>query len=437
MVKLCLMASQCSLPGFVFNPDQGLRRLSSDYQPLFHGPESTEELIRPGFLAINPQGPHQIDRPLNYMRGLLDSTKLVTIDPAIRRRVLTDVQGNRSDSILFSYRIAKECRNQKEILAFLSSSEVEEGGLNLSVLNNDLMGLKIIPTEISDQCLYAPDYGFCFQSSESQPTGFSPSSNFYFEKPLSNLDDDLDHESEGMVYVDDQAALYSARTEMKDRLHVIAKYYLSKHSTKWRKQSVLVPQFDRLEFSEARDTINGSLKLEPLNVVPLKSPQKTRHRSSQKKKYSHKVGKEREQYRKNYSYSCESLLSIIVDKKRHGKTAILELKKSGPELSHLLTQLSASIAGAGLALLFSVVCKVATGRVPFCASKLLNTGLGFGLVWLSWAVNSLRNMIIHISKSSDKRASKEVEMLKNLDSSVKEIFFRAATLTAMMVLRLA
>lgn len=437
MVKLCLMVSQCSLPGFVYNPDQGLRRLSSDYQPLFLSPEPTQDLARPGFLALNPQGPHQIERPLNYMRGLLDSNKLVTIDSAIRRRLLIDVQGNRRDSMLFSYGIAKECRSQGEILAFLSSgsSEEEEGGLKSSAVN-DVMGLKTIPTHMYDQCLYAPDYGFSFQNSDShQPTGFFP--NLYFEKPLSNFDDDLDHESEGMVYLDDQAALSSAQTEMKDRLYIIAEYYLSKYSTKQRKQSVLVPQFDRLEFSEARSTINASVKLEPLNVVPLKSPEKTRLGSSQKKKYTRKVGKEREQYSKNYSYSCESLLSIIVDKKRHGKTAILELKKSGPELSHLLTQFSASIAGAGLALLFSVVCKVATGRVPFCASKLLNTGLGFGLVWLSWSVNKLRNMIIQISKNSDKRASKEVEMLKNLDSSVKEIFFRAATLTAMMVLRLA
>ncbi|KAK1356962.1 DNA-directed RNA polymerase III subunit RPC8-like [Heracleum sosnowskyi] len=380
-----------------------------DYQPLFLSPESTQDLARPGFLALNPQGPHQIERSLNYMRGLLDSNKLVTIDSAIRRRVLIDVQGNRQDSMLFSYGIAKECRNQGEILAFLSSgsSEEEESGLKSSAFR------------------------------VSSAYWLFPCSNLYFEKLLSNFDDDLDHESEGMVYLDDQTALSSAQTEMKDRLYIISEYYLSKHSTKRRKQSVLVPQFDRLEFSKARSTINASVNLEPLNVVPLKSPQKTRLRPSQKKKYTRKVGKEREQYSKNYSYSCESLLSIIVDKKRHGKTAILELKKSGPELSHLLTQFSASIAGAGLALLFSVVCKVATGRVPFCASKLLNTGLGFGLVWLSWSVNRLRNMIIQISKNSDKRASKEVEMLKNLDSSVKEIFFRAATLTAMMVLRLA
>lgn len=77
------------------------------------------------------------------------------------------------------------------------------------------------------------------------------------------------------------------------------------------------------------------------------------------------------------------------------------------------------------------------GRVPFCASKLLNTGLGLGLVWLSWAVNRLRDTIVNISKNSGKLGLKEKEIMKNLDTSVKEIFFRAAALMAVMVLRLA
>lgn len=169
----------------------------------------------------------------------------------------------------------------------------------------------------------------------------------------------------------------------------------------------------------------------------LYSPQKTRIRTSPKKKINRKAGKERELHRKNYFHSCESLLSIIVDKKRHGKTAILELKKSGPELTQLLTQFSASIAGTGLALIFSVVSKLASGRVPFCTSKLLNTGLGLGLVWLSWAVNRLRNTIVRISKNSGKWVVKEEEMMEDLDRSVKAIYIRAATLMAVMVLRLA
>ena len=84
------------------------------------------------------------------------------------------------------------------------------------------------------------------------------------------------------------------------------------------------------------------------------------------------------------------------------------------------------------------MCKVASGRVPFCSSKLLNTGLGLGLVWLSWAVNKLRDTIVMINKNANKKKGlKDEEMMKKLDRSVKEIYFRAAALMAVMVLRLA
>lgn len=123
--------------------------------------------------------------------------------------------------------------------------------------------------------------------------------------------------------------------------------------------------------------------------------------------------------------------------KKHGKTTILSLKKSGPELPDLLNQFSAGIAGTGLAVIFSVVCKLACGRVPFCASKLLNTGLGVGLVWLSWAVNKLRNTIVYVGKNAGKLDKNEVEMIERVDNSVKHIYFRAATIMAIAVLRLA
>ncbi|XLS82991.1 hypothetical protein HN51_048822 [Arachis hypogaea] len=60
----------------------------------------------------------------------------------------------------------------------------------------------------------------------------------------------------------------------------------------------------------------------------------------------------------------------MVDKRLHRKTAILSLKKSYPELPYLLTQFSVGIAGTDLAVLLSVVRKLACGRVPFCTSKL-------------------------------------------------------------------
>ena len=168
----------------------------------------------------------------------------------------------------------------------------------------------------------------------------------------------------------------------------------------------------------------------------LNSPKKLKVKPSQKKKNSRKVGRERDLYKKNYFHACECLLSLMAHKRYHGKTAILSLKKSGPELPELLTQFSVGIAGTGLAVLFNVICKVACGRVPFCASKLSSTGVGFGLVWLSWAVNKLRDTIVYISKNSSKLGLKEEEMVRQVDKSMHEIYFRAAALMAVAVLKL-
>lgn len=165
------------------------------------------------------------------------------------------------------------------------------------------------------------------------------------------------------------------------------------------------------------------------------SPQKVRVKQSQKK--NNKVVRERDLYKKNYVHACESLLFLMVDKRQNRKTAILSLKKSGPELPDLLTQFSAGIAGTGLAVLLTVVCKLATGRVPFCTSKLFSTGFGFGLVWLSWAVNKLRDTIVNISKNAGKIGLKDEEMIQKVDNNIREVYFRAAALLAVAVLRLA
>lgn len=167
----------------------------------------------------------------------------------------------------------------------------------------------------------------------------------------------------------------------------------------------------------------------------LDSPKKVKAKPSRKKK--NKVTRERDLFKKNYIHACESLLFLMADKRRHRETAILSLKKSGPELPELLTQFSAGIAGTGLAVVLSVICKLACGRVPFCASKVFNTGLGFGLIWLSWGVNKLRDTIVSISKNAGKMGLKDEEMIQKVDKSLKEVYFRAAALLVVAVLRLA
>ncbi|CAF2268341.1 unnamed protein product [Brassica rapa subsp. trilocularis] len=39
--------------------------------------------------------------------------------------------------------------------------------------------------------------------------------------------------------------------------------------------------------------------------------------------------------------------------------------------------------------LFTVICSFASRRVPFCANKFFNAGLGFSLLILLWAVDRL------------------------------------------------
>lgn len=193
---------------------------------------------------------------------------------------------------------------------------------------------------------------------------------------------------------------------------------------------------DRLNINEvAARSHTSTLEVHSTLTVPLKSREKVKAKPSQKK--NKKVARERDLFKKNYIHACESLLFLMADKRHRRETAILSLKKSGPELPELLTQFSTGIAGTGLAVLLSVMCKLACGRVPFCASKVFSTGLGFGLVWLSWGVNKLRDTIVNISKNSGKmRGLKDEEMIQKVDTSLKEVYFRAAALLVVAVLRL-
>lgn len=131
------------------------------------------------------------------------------------------------------------------------------------------------------------------------------------------------------------------------------------------------------------------------------------------------------------------LLSIMMDKKRNGKTVTNLLNKAGPALPLLLTQFSASITGTGLAVVFFVIHIVVSGSVPFCAANFLTSGFGVGLFCLSWEVNKLRNTIINIGKNSMKLEFEEEEMMVRVDKNVNDIFFRVATLMAVLILRFA
>ncbi|KAL0754451.1 hypothetical protein Bca101_092119 [Brassica carinata] len=70
-------------------------------------------------------------------------------------------------------------------------------------------------------------------------------------------------------------------------------------------------------------------------------------------------------------------------------TTMLSIQRSCGEIPELFTHISIMAAGTGSTAFFTVICSFASRRVPFCANKFFNTGLGFSLVILLWAVDRL------------------------------------------------
>ncbi|XP_042476681.1 uncharacterized protein LOC122058193 isoform X4 [Macadamia integrifolia] len=405
MVELCLMAYSTS-PSGLFHKEQGLCRVQKEFQPFMPIPGTRQQMISSSCFHIRPL---QLEDPWKSTARLSEQIKL---DSTIKRPELVDIQETRPDLVLLSSGIAEQCRRHENILHFLmsQSSEKVRDVLDISLVSD--LGLQMLAIDTHPQPYASPDDGFRLYEVEGDdaqlpfiyPNGDSA------QKPLLDFVGDLARGSKVTVQPDGRVLLAGTVVEMKDLLSVVAEFYLSKNTTKCRRQHMLVPHFT--------------------------SPEKNKQKSSPRKRHNKKSGRGRDLYRKNYLHACEILLTLILEKRR-GKNVILSLKKSGPELAELLNQFSAGIAGTGLAVIFSVVCKVVGGRATFCASKLLNSGIGFGLVWLSWSVNRLRDTIIHISKNSSKLGSKEDQMMRRVDRSMNEIFFRAATIMAVTVLRFA
>ncbi|KAH8489290.1 hypothetical protein H0E87_024794 [Populus deltoides] len=417
MVKLCLMASHGypSAPAIVFHQDQ--KRVFKDCQPYLPSQGTRQEITRLNSLVLKL---HQHEEPWRPMNRLCESNRFTEIDSTVRTPTLIDVQDARPDSVLFSFGIVEKCTRQEKILQFHTSesNKLERDGLDLSLLS-ELMGLQTVM--------------FDAQQLSHSPLIY-PSGQLDAPKSLVDFVADMARSSKLTVLPDGRVLLTGSGTEMKDVLSTVAEFYLSKNSTMWKKQSMLIPKLTRFDTSKVDANITGSsFKARDASSATLKSPVKIK--PSRKKKNNRKGGRVRDLYKRNYFHACESLLSLMMDKRR-GKTAVLLLKKSGPELPELLNQFSVGIAGAGLALLFSIICRVACGRVSFCASKLFSTSVGLGLVWLSWAVSKLKDTVVYISKHASKLGLKDEEIMGIVNESFRDIYFRAVTVMAVAVLRL-
>ncbi|GLU07502.1 hypothetical protein SLE2022_244580 [Rubroshorea leprosula] len=428
MLQLCLMASHGYPPGLVFPQGQGTVRTIKEFPPCLHIWEARQDLVQCGVRNLRP---NEYQEPWKPTTALCGANQLQKFDSIVGKPLVLDMQDACSSSVLFSFGIAENCARHEKIVRFLTSGsrELEQGGLDLSSLSN------LMELQPNLQPLLFDMHQQELASSLIYP---KPSIRVDDDKPLLDFIGDMVCNSKITVNPDGRVLVTGSGTEVKDILPIVAEFYLSKNSSKSSKQPMLVPYFDRPKSRKTRAALSlSSQKLDAVTITPAKSPEKTKVKPLPKKKNSRKVGRERDLYKKNFFHVCESLLSLMMNKRRDGKMAILSIQKSGREIPELLNQFSAGIAGTGLAVLFSVICKVACGSVPFCSSKLFSTGLGFGLVWLSWAVNRLRDSVVYISKNGGKLDLKEDEMISRVDESVNQIYFRAATLMAAAMLRLA
>ncbi|XP_073066113.1 uncharacterized protein [Primulina eburnea] len=388
MTELCLMASH-GCPPHLLHSEPGFKKDFHSFLP--HQDSNQVQFSSRSFgLCL-----HQKE-DWKFTSGLLDRHNLITLESAFKRP--TGIQGSEPSG----FGIADKCRSQEKILKLLASGSmgVENGSLDLSLLH-DLMGhLDFAP--FSQQFLV-------------YPTG-----EFYFNESSVEYSCDLDGQQQNYF-----------GNEMNDVFHKISSVYSSKNMNKSSKQTMLVPFFERRKRAQA-SAIASNLLTD--KAGPMKSHEKARRKASEKKKKSPTRSiKERE---KSHVHMCEIILSILVNKEqRQTKNTIHLLKKSSPQLPEMLTQCSATIAGAGIAVILSALCRVACNRVPFCASKVLSTGLGLGLISLSWGVHKLRDTVDSISKISGKMSEKEDETMSCLERNMKDMYYRGAALMVVAVLR--
>ncbi|XP_021747487.1 uncharacterized protein LOC110713338 [Chenopodium quinoa] len=382
-------------PGLLFHQQQPNSRPFKDF-PHLPTTGSRHDALRSSIISLTP---YEHDDLFKSMSGLDGYSQFVRAAPIRRMSMPGDAQDKQADYDLFN--LEEQWKMHKELLPFVMpvSNELEKNYLDSSIYPD----FKIQATNADMHLLHLANFD-----------------------PVRNLSS-----STVSVLADGRISAVGSVTDMKDLVSVIEEFRYTKESA-WRKQEV-VPYFRWNGAGKLQDrTYMSPSKLNSLTVAPSKSLEKVKQKPSSKRKSKRAAIPNKI----NSLQACEMLLSIIVDKKRNGKSVTSSVKKAGPALPLLLTQVSASITGTGLAVMFSVIHKVACGSIPFCTSNLLTSGFGVGLFWLSWAVNTLRNTIIYIGKNSTKLESEE-EMMVRMNKSVNDIFFRAVALMAVLILRFA
>lgn len=423
MLSLSLVASNGCPPSLTLYQEKGSPRTIKDLQPVLSTTRSRPEIIRSPILSLPSYECDDLFKSTTYFYEYGKFFKSASIRTV---PLFVNVQ-EFFPSILLSSSIDEWWTKYQQIMQAVSSrvNGLKEDSLDHCLLL-DLIGLQAKPIDLHLQHVASSNFEVNGVFVEKASLSQGADRDLFHDLPLTIS-----------VHPDGQLLFVTDMADMIDQASGFTEFGLTKDTNLWRQQKMLVPRFGWNDTVELQDDIcPSSLKLEAAIAAPFKSPDKAKPKTSPNRK-NKKAARERNLYRNNSLHACESLLSVMLDKKRNWKSVLGSLKKSGPELPQLLTQFSASITGVGLAVIFSVLYKVASGSALLCTSNVLTSGFGVALFWLSWAVNKLRSTVIYISKTSAKLGFEEEEMMRRVDESVKEIFFHAAASIAILMLRFA
>lgn len=366
-------------------------------------------------------------------RSLLDNhDELLKVESMVTRPVIIDLHGSYPDSILISRGISENFSRNEDILRNLALpfSETRGSELDLAFPSPDV---GIQSSDWQPQAFSNHDLGISYDDEEEEdetvPFLIVPNCDRHTAKHGLDCMGHLSHNLKTVIGSENQVLFKEMRSEVKDIQSIIDHYNLVRKTHLRRKQSV-VPYFFR------RTKLASINKSTASSTTKVKSPEKVMNKPLSRRS-STKSPHQRSPHASSYSHACEILLSLIMNKGQNEKTMLLSLKKSGPELPELLTRFSVLIAGTGLSVILTVVAKIACGTLPISSSKVLSTSMGFGLLWLSMGVNKLRDTIINISRSSGKLKFVDEPPMSKVDESINAIFFRAAILMVLMLLKLS
>ncbi|XP_031495595.1 uncharacterized protein LOC116261115 [Nymphaea colorata] len=433
MLDICLTAPG-SLPLGVSCPQQGLPRVPKEFQPLLQCNSIKQENLRSRSALLKLSDIEYSGRSMHLHSELEKSFGLAEV---VGKSVIVHSQDGNPGSLLLNIGITKQSIRHENSLQFvMPSDEADESCLH---------SLFSKPTDVHQFAvsMYQPQVTFPenvasykFEVSEIQSSLIYSMGMPYSQKPCMISLRETDGGTLVSVHQDGQILFTETTDQMKDMLSLISEFYHPKNAS-YHKSQLLVPHFARVNEIEAFSTaFIYSTNQKTMAATPVASPMEVRPKSLPKKRSARKTIKERDIFSKSYFHACENLLTMLVDKHSDKKLA-LSLKRSSPRLAQMLTNFSIAIAGTGLAVMLFMFTKAINGRFFLSANKLLNVGCGFGLVWVSWAVNGLRDTIESVGKPCGKVRVRDEKIGRRLKKNVNQIVFRAATVMAVVALRLA